>query len=60
MQYRPAAESILAQYENLLLHYANEADTRVRVINDGLYHVLCWTHADVHNEERDSEDGTTT
>lgn len=60
MPSRPTAESILAQYETLLLHDANEADTRVKVITDVLYHVLGWTHADVHNEERVSEDGSTT
>lgn len=56
----PTAASILAQYERLLLHDANEADTRVKVITDVLYHVLSWTHADVYNEERVSEDGATT
>lgn len=56
----PTAASILAQYESLRLHEANEADTRVKVISDVLYHILGWTHADVHNEERVSEDGNTT
>lgn len=52
--------SILAQYEALSQAKANEADTRIKLINDILYHVLGWTHADVHNEERVSEDGSTT
>ncbi|WP_417517990.1 hypothetical protein [Minwuia sp.] len=56
----PTAASILEQYENLILHDANEADTRVKLITDILYHTLGWTHADVHNEERVSEDGKTT
>ena len=56
----PTPASILAQYEGLVLHDANEADTRVKVISDIHYHVLGWTHADVHNEERVSEDGSTT
>lgn len=56
----PNPASILAQYDALLLHDANEADTRVKVINDILYHVLGWTHSDIHNEERVSEDGATT
>lgn len=57
---RPTAASILAQYQNLILHYANEADTRIKLINDILYHILDWTHADIHNEDRVSEDGATT
>jgi hypothetical protein len=56
----PTPASILAQYRQLALHQANEADTRLKVINDVLYHVLGWTHADVHVEERVSEDGSTT
>ncbi|MES2096897.1 MAG: hypothetical protein V4459_09055 [Pseudomonadota bacterium] len=56
----PTPASILAQYENLALQDANEADTRLKVINDVLYHVLGWTHADVNAEERVSEDGKTT
>jgi hypothetical protein len=53
-------QQILAQYENLVLHDANEADTRLKVINDVLYGVLGWTHPDVNAEDRVSEDGTTT
>lgn len=60
MASNPTAASILAQYQALVLHDANEADTRVKVITDVLYHVLGWTHADVHNEERVSEDASTT
>lgn len=56
----PTAESILAQYDALILHNANEADTRVKLISDVLYHILGWTHADIHNEDRVSEDGSTT
>jgi GTPase SAR1 family protein len=56
----PTPEEILAQYEKLALHEANEAETRLKVINDVLYSVLGWTHADVKVEERVSEDGQTT
>src|SRR3569623_441382 len=56
----PTPETILAQYDALSLHEANEADTRLKVINDVLYGVLGWTHADVHTEERVSEDDATT
>src|SRR3569623_1634333 len=56
----PTPETILAQYDALSLHVANEADTRLKVINDVLYGVLGWTHGDVHTEERVSEDDATT
>jgi hypothetical protein len=56
----PTPQEILAQYERLVLHEANEAETRLKVINDVLYSVLGWTHADVRVEERVSEDGSTT
>lgn len=51
---------ILAQYEHLVANGANEAETRLKVINDVLYSVLGWTHADVKPEERVSEDRKTT
>jgi hypothetical protein len=51
---------IIAQFESLQLQDANEADTRLKVINDVLYDVLGWTHSDVHVEVRVSEDGATT
>jgi hypothetical protein len=51
---------IVAQYESLRLQDANEADTRLKVINHVLYDVLGWTHADVSTELRVSEDGATT
>jgi hypothetical protein len=56
----PTAAEIVAQYDHLKLYEANEAETRLKVINDILYSVLGWTHADVHVEQRVSEDGSTT
>lgn len=56
----PSAAEIIAQYDHLTLHDANEAETRLKVINDVLYSVLGWSHADVNVEQRVSEDGTTT
>jgi hypothetical protein len=53
-------EEILAQHDHLQLEEANEADTRLKVINHVLYDVLGWTHADVNTEYRVSEDGSTT
>jgi hypothetical protein len=51
---------IIEQYKNLRLSDANEAETRLKVINHIIYDVLGWTHADVKPEERVSEDGATT
>lgn len=51
---------ILEQFKNLRLNDANEAETRLKVINHVIYDVLGWTHADVKPEDRVSEDGATT
>lgn len=51
---------IITQYDSLRLSNANEAETRLKVINHVIYDVLGWTHADVHVEERVSEDKKTT
>jgi hypothetical protein len=56
----PTPAEIVAQYGHLKLQEANEAETRLKVINDVLYSVLGWTHADVQVEQRVSEDGSTT
>lgn len=53
-------EEIVKQYDQLRLSDANEAETRLKVINHIIYDVLRWTHADVQVEERVSEDKTTT
>lgn len=39
---------------------ANEAETRLKVIDKILFEVLNWTHEDVNIEQRVSEDGETT
>ncbi|WP_225135715.1 hypothetical protein [Pseudomonas putida] len=39
---------------------ANEAETRIKLIDKVLFEVLGWTHNDVQVEERVSEDGSTT
>ncbi len=51
---------ILEQYKSLRLNEANEAETRLKVIDHVIYEVLGWTHADVKPEERVSEDRATT
>ncbi len=56
----PSIIEILTQYDHLKLHEANEAETRLKVINDVLYSVLGWSHTDISVEERVSEDGKTT
>ena len=56
----PSPAEIVAQYDHLKLYEANEAETRLKVINDVLYSVLGWRHADVRVEQRVSEDGSTT
>lgn len=52
--------SIIEQFEAIKVGNGNEADTRLKIINDVLYGILGWTHPDVHAEERVSEDGATT
>lgn len=51
---------IIAQFNKLLLHEANEAATRLKVVDHVIFDVLKWTHDDVNVEERVSEDGSTT
>lgn len=51
---------ILSRYENLALHEANEAETRLKVIDQILFDLLSWTHDDVTVEERVSQDNSTT
>ena len=50
---------ILSAYAHLHLHAANEAETRLKIIDQVLFQVLGWTHADVNVEERVGEDGRT-
>lgn len=53
-------DNILAAYGKLQLDQANEAATRLKVIDRVLQEVLGWTHDDISPEERVSEDGKTT
>ena len=53
-------EELLAQHRKLQLHDANEAETRLKLIERVIFDVLGWTHDDISVEERVSEDGSTT
>lgn len=46
--------------KKLSLDDANEAETRLKVIDKVLFNILEWTHEDVNVEERVSEDGSVT
>lgn len=52
--------TIARTYGQLQLFEANEAETRLKVIDEIVFNVLGWTKADVTVEERVSEDGSTT
>lgn len=51
------ADEIRERVSGLQLTDANEAATRLKLIDDVIRHVLAWTIADIHPEERVSEDG---
>ena len=51
---------IRKRYEGLILHDANEAETRLKIIDQIIFDVLGWSHDDVVVEQRVSEDGKTT
>lgn len=53
------AKEIQDRVKNLQISDANEAETRLKVIDEILRNVLGWTLADIHPEERVSEDGRT-
>lgn len=53
-------EELLAQHRKLHLHDANEAETRLKLIERVIFDVLGWTHDDVSVEQRVSEDKSTT
>lgn len=55
-----AGLSLLKGFEKLNLHDANEASTRLKVIDRILRDVLGWLDADIHPEEHVTEDGVTT
>ncbi|WP_200341600.1 hypothetical protein [Rhodovibrio sodomensis] len=50
-------ESLLKTYSNLSLHSANEAETRLKVIDQIFFGLLGWTYDDVTVEERIDHDG---
>jgi hypothetical protein len=50
----------LTAYSDLELSNANEAETRLKLIDRVLFEVLGWSHDDVSVESRVSEDGETT
>lgn len=54
------AAELLTRHSNLNLEKANEANTRIKLIDRILYEVLGWTHDDVSNEETVNEDDNTT
>ena len=51
---------ILGSYKNILLSNANEASTRLKVIDRILRDVLGWLDEDISPEEHVTEDGSTT
>jgi len=51
---------ILHSHANLVLADANEAETRLKLIDRVLFEILGWSHDDVSVEERVSEDKKTT
>ena len=53
-------DEILEIAKKLDLSSANEAETRLKVIDRVLFEVLKWTHEDISVEQRVSEDGKTT
>ncbi|SRR6266403_87728 len=52
-------EEIIRAHANIAQSDANEAETRLKVIDRVLFEVLEWTHDDVSVEERTPEDGNT-
>jgi len=55
-----AIQSILAACESIKLSDANEAATRLKVVDRVLHEVLGWTDSDIEPEEHVSEDGNHT
>ncbi|MEM6891400.1 MAG: hypothetical protein AAF636_25225 [Pseudomonadota bacterium] len=54
------ARELLDRHEKLLLADANEAETRLKLIDRIVFEILGWGHYDVRFEQRVSEDGKTT
>lgn len=55
----PDIRKLLEAHAKLKLHDANEAETRLKLIDRIIFEVLDWTHDDVTVEDRVSEDGKT-
>lgn len=53
-------DEIIKSHAKLSLHNANEAETRIKLVDRMIYEVLGWVYDDVSYEERVSEDGKTT
>ncbi|MDO9117567.1 MAG: hypothetical protein Q7U39_06395 [Nitrospira sp.] len=58
-QCHAALDALLLRYSKLLLSDANEAETRLKVIDKVLKEVLGWHEEDLTVEERCSEDSKT-
>jgi len=54
-----SARELVQTYGTLTLHNANEAETRLKLIDQIIFGVLGWTHDDVSVEVRTTEDGVT-
>lgn len=57
---KTSISEILSTYHHLQLENANEAATRLKVIDRVLKEVLMWTDSDIKPEEHVTEDGLTT
>jgi GTPase SAR1 family protein len=57
---RSNVRKILESHSKLRLQDANEAETRLKLIDRVIFEALGWTHDDVTVEDRVSEDGSTT
>lgn len=53
-------DDLISVHSHLTLFEANEAETRLKLIDRVIFEVLGWTHDDVSVEERVSEDGSIT
>ncbi|MDO6732207.1 hypothetical protein Q4577_19420 [Marinovum sp. 2_MG-2023] len=54
---KDVANRIYERFEKLRLYEANEAETRLKLIDRVLFEILDWTHDDVTVEQHVSEDG---
>lgn len=50
-------ETLVRNYANLHLYRANEAETRLKLIDRIFFELLSWRHEDVQVEERTGDDG---